>query len=227
MKNTTFSAHQISFCPWIGFWKKIYDSDYFDLSIYDQFTDHTWIHYTYIGNSSKKIKWKLPVEEEYIKHHTKYSIKDVKVKDGFSDLMLKQFYDVHHNDKYFEYIYPLLIDWLKSVENLKSLWLINFVLIDKIYNYLQLNTKLAILPYTDDTETITSKIIEQTLSLKCNCYLSGPHGINYLDESMFNSSNIKLIYQDTGFLYENYPQSIVSLISMYGINFVIELLKNH
>ncbi len=223
--NKTFSAHQLSFFPWIGFWKKIYDSDYFDLSIYDQFTEHTWIHYTFIGNHNKKIKWKLPVESEFIKHHTKYAIKDVKVKDGFANDLLNEFYAVHHNDKYFEYIYPLLQDWLKSVEHLKSLWLINFVLINKVYDYLQLNTKLSILPYTNDAADVTTKIIDQTDSLKCKKYLSGPHGMNYLDENKFNSSNIELHYQDTSYLYENYPQSIISLLSQYGINFVLDLLK--
>ena len=69
----TYSAHQISFLPWIGFWKKIYDSDYFDLSIYDQFTESTWIHFTYIGNKEKRYKWKLPVEKEFL-NNTRYHL---------------------------------------------------------------------------------------------------------------------------------------------------------
>ena len=220
-----YSAHQISFLPWIGFWKKIYDSDYFDLSIYDQFTKNTWIHFTYIGNGSKKYKWKLPVENEFL-NSTKYCVKDVKVKKGFADDLLKQFYDVHHNDKYFEYIFPLLKEWLYSVENITELWIINFILIQKIYDYLHISSKLAILPYTNDNDEVSSKISEQTKMLKCSTYLSGPHGKSYLDENIFKKDGINVVYQDTSILYEKYPQSIVSLLSQYGVSFVLELLKN-
>lgn len=221
-----FSAHQLSFMPWIGFWKKIYESDYFDLSIYDQFTGHTWIHYTYIGNNEKQYKWKLPVEKEFLNHQTKYSVKDVMVKENFAEDMLHQFYEVHHNDKYFEYIFPLLSDWMKSVENLKSLWLINFVLIQKIYNYLQLSTKVSVLPYFDDDTTASQKIASQAEAMRCQTYLSGPHGTNYLDLSVFEDKNINVKFQDTTYLYNKYPQSIVSLLSQYGVSFVLELLRN-
>ena len=223
--NKIFSAHQISFLPWIGFWKKIYNSDYFDLSIYDQFTKNTWIHYTYIGTKDNKIKWKLPVENEFIIHSFNYSIKDVMVKNNFANDLLQQFYEVHHNDKYFEYIFPLLTEWLKCVENMRNLWIINFVLIQKIYNYLQFNTKLAILPYTNENADVSTKILKQTKMLGCRKYLSGPHGKNYLDTKIFNSNKVEVIFQDTFFLYENYPQSIVSLLSQYGVDFVIKLLK--
>lgn len=221
-----YSAHQISFLPWIGFWKKIYNSDYFDLSIYDQFTECTWIHFTYIGNSTKKYKWKLPIEKEFLKT-TKYSIKDVKVKKGFANKLLNEFYDIHHNDKYFEYIYPLLKEWFQEVENLTELWLINFVLIQKIYNYLHLNSKLTILPYLDDNEDVSTKIARQTKMLECNTYLSGPHGRNYLAENIFEEKQINVIYQDTNILYQKYPESIVSLLSQYGVATVLNILKSH
>ena len=163
-----YAGHQISFIPWIGYWKKISDSDFFDLSIYEQFTKSTWIHYTYIGNNGKLVKWKLPVEK---------------------------------------------------------LWLINLILTEKIYNLIQLNTKLAILPNFDDKDDATTKIIKQAHALKCDQYLSGPHGINYLNLDKFKETNIEVKFQDTTYLYENYRQSIVSLISIYGLDYVLRLLK--
>ena len=221
-----YSGHQISFIPWIGYWKKINDSDFFDLSIYEQFTKSTWIHYTQIGNNDNLVKWKLPVEREFIDHSYKYKITDIKVLPGFADSMLKQFYDVHHNDKYFEFIYPLLEKWLKEVQYVDKLWLINLILTEKIYNLLQLNTKMAILPNFDDKDDATTKIVKQTESIKCDKYLSGPHGINYLDLNKFKEKNIQVEFQDTTYFYENYRQSIVSLISIYGLDYVLNLLKN-
>lgn len=220
-----YAGHQISFIPWIGYWKKISDSDFFDLSIYEQFTKSTWIHYTYIGNNGKLVKWKLPVEREFIDHAFRYKITDIKVLPGFADAMLKQFYDVHHNDKYFEFIYPLLEKWLKEVEYIDKLWLINLILTEKIYNLIQLNTKLTILPNFDDKDDATTKIIKQAHALMCDQYLSGPHGINYLNLDKFKVTNIEVKFQDTTYLYENYRQSIVSLISIYGLDYVLRLLK--
>jgi len=225
MSDKIFSAHQLSFFPWIGFWRKIYQSDFFDLSIYDQFTKNTWIHFSYIGNNEKRIRWSLPIEKDFIIHSSKYCIKDVLVKEDFASKMLEQFYKVHHNDRYFEYAFPLLKEWLFSVEKLKKLWLINFVLINKVYEYLQLNTALAIMPYMNNNDSISGKIAAQTQALGCQMYLSGPHGVDYLDIAEFNKKGIKVVFQDTAELYKKYPESIISLLSEYGVNYVIELLK--
>lgn len=221
-----YSGHQLSFFPWMGYWKKIYDSDFFDVNIYDQFTQRTWIHYTYIGNKQKLVKWKLPVEKYYTEHSNFYSIKEVKVTKGFATTMLKQFYDVHHRDKYFDYIYPLLNDWLRSVENLESLWLINLILMEKIYNLLQIETKLVILPNFHEADNSSEKIVSQVESMKCETYLSGPHGREYLDISVFEKKGINVQFQDTKSLYDLYPQSILSLISEFGIVRVSGILRN-
>lgn len=220
-----YSGHQISFLPWIGYWQKVKDSDYFDLSIYEQFTNSTWIHFTYIGYKNNLKKWKLPIEKEFIEHSYKYKITDVKVRPGFAQTMLKEFYDVHHNDKYFEFIYPLLENWLNSVNHLDKLWIINLILTEKIYNLIQLKTKIAILPNFNEGDDATVKIVKQAEALNCDKYLSGPHGIQYLDLDKFKEKSIKVDFQDTTFLYENYRQSIVSIISIYGLDYVLNLVN--
>lgn len=221
-----YSGHQLSFFPWMGYWKKIYNSDFFDVNIYDQFTQRTWIHYTYIGNKEKLVKWKLPVEKYYIEHSKFFSIKEVRVKKGFAKDMLSQFYDIHHRDKYFEYIFPLLEDWLYSVENLEKLWLINLILMEKIYNLLQISSKIIILPNFDSNDDATMKIVKQTLSMNCDVYLSGPHGRNYLNMDIFNEKGVQVLFQDTQKLYDLYPQSILSMISEFGIVKVLGILRN-
>lgn len=221
-----YSGHQLSFCPWLGYWKKVFASDYFDVNIYDQFTKRTWIHYTYIGNKDKLIKWKLPVEDEYIEHSTSYAIKDVKVKKNFAEDMLRQFYDVHYMDKYFEYMYPLLCEWLRSVEKLGNLWEINLILMEKIYNLLQMQTKLVCLPNFSETDDASLKIAKQAETMRCDTYLSGPHGATYLNMKPFEERNISVVFQSTSELYKLYPQSILSVLSQYGITVTLDILKN-
>lgn len=217
----TYSAHQISFIPWLGFWKKIYKSNFFDLSIYDQYTEKTWINYTYIGQ--KKHKWGLKIDKN---HYTSLqtSIVDINVEPNFADDLLKDFYKYHCNDKYFYCIYPLLKEWLYQVNSMNKLWLINFTLINIIKEYLNIETKLVIMPKLFNNPT--QDIIKSVKSCNCNTYLSGPHGLNYLIEDSFKKNNISIEYQKTINLYNKYPQSIVSLLSQYGYNKVIELLKS-
>ena len=131
-----------------------------------------------------------------------------------------------NNDKYFEYIYPLLHNWLNSVENLENLWLINLVLMEKIYNLLQIETQLVILPSFDKINDSTCKIIKQVQSMKCDTYLSGTDGKEYLKLELFEKEGIGVKFQDTELLYNSYPQSILSLISEFGIAKVLEILRS-
>lgn len=218
----TYSAHQLSFFPWLGFWKKIYSSDYFELSIYDQFTEKTWINYSFIGTGQKKQKWGLKIDKEhYIALNSK--IVDINVEPNFVDNLLKEFYKYHSKDKYFYYIYPLLKNWLAQVSEMNKLWLINFTLINLVKEYLNIDTPLVIMPKLTNDSTLD--IINCVKSCNCEKYLSGPHGKNYLNENLFLKNNIELEYQKTKNLYEKYPHSIISLLSQYGYNRVIELLK--
>lgn len=225
-KRMIYSGHQLSFFPWMGYWKKIYNSDFFDINIYDQFTKRTWIHYTFIGNKQQLVKWKLPVEKFYTEHAEFFPIKEIRVKKGFAKDLLIQFYDVHHRDKYFEYIYPLLKEWLYSVEDLESLWLINLIMMEKIYNLLQISSQLVILPNFDTRDDSSWKIVKQTLAMNCNTYLSGPHGKRYLNMEIFREKGIQVQFHNTQELYNLYPQSILSIISEYGIAKTLEILRN-
>ena len=70
------------------------------------------------------------------------------------------------------------------------------------------------------------KIVKQTLSMNCDVYLSGPHGRNYLNMDIFNEKGVQVLFQDTQKLYDLYPQSILSMISEFGIVKVLGILRN-
>lgn len=220
-----YSAHQISFIPWVGFWQKIYKANFFDLSIYDQYTEKTWINYSYIGHGNKRIKWGLDIDKNSLINGINTKIKDINVKPGFEKKILNEFYNEHSGDKYFYYIYPLLESWLSQVSNMNKLWLINFTLIHLIAEYLNVESKLVIMPKLADNPT--SDIINSIHSCQCAKYISGPHGIKYLDNDLFDQNKIELEFQKTTKMYQYYSQSIVSLLSQYGYNKVIEILKSN
>ena len=209
-----YSAHQSSFLPWIGFWDKVNQSEIFDLGIYDQFTADTWQNYTYIGDKTAKMKWGLPLAKYDQSTHP--SIKQIKVIPDFSDGLLTAFFQRHNSDKFFNTIFPLLENWLYSVDKLNNLWEINNILFQRVYEVLDLSAIVVSSPKLPTAEP-TNDIIDCASMYKCDSYYSGPHGKYYLKEQLFPKNHIKLIYQDSEEMYHKYPVSIVSTISSIGI----------
>lgn len=220
-----YSAHQASFLPWIGFWKKLALADFFDIVITDQFAKATWQHYTYIGDTRDKIKWGLPIDKEFRERGHKYKIKDVTVHPGFASTLLERFSERHYREPHFTSIFPLLCQWLESVDKFHKLWLINYNLIILLHEYLGLKSRLVITPPVEG-DSISMEIIKNTRRYDCNEYLSGPHGKNYLDMELFKTHNTPITFINTDIYYENYRESIIVLIAKYGIRNVLDMLYN-
>lgn len=72
----------------------------------------------------------------------------------------------------------------------------------------------------------TEKILNQAEAMKCNIYLSGPHGRGYLNKEAFERKGIEVRFQNTDELFKLYPQSILSVISELGIVRTIEILRS-
>lgn len=135
-----YGGHQTSFIPWIGFWHKVAHVDYFDISIYDQFTKKTWQHFSFIASHNKKQKWGLELDKDFEHHSSNFKLNQVNVIPNFSSRLLSEFEEKHRNDKYFSCIFPNLIVWLEKVDRMNSLWLINFILLENIKTFLGIDT---------------------------------------------------------------------------------------
>lgn len=216
-----FSGHQSSFIPWLGYWDKVNRADVFDIAIYCQFTKKTWQHYTYIGTAECQKKWGLKLVQNY---PIKTPLIDVKVEPHFSNSLIEQFREVHKNDKYIESALPFVNDLLITVDRLTYLWEINFLLFRRIYDWLGLTSQVVVAP-DPKRDNATEDIIRLTEIYDCECYYSGPHGRDYLQIERFKEENLKLIFQNSSYIYQNHPTSIVSLLAIYGNKFVIDLLE--
>lgn len=216
-----YSAHQSSFLPWLGLWKKVYNADIFDFSIYDQFTAKTWQHYSYIKSQNGGGKQKRGLELQKPPFWT--IIKDVKIHSINVERLLADFYSAHKSDPYFEMIFPLLSDWLFSVKDLTFLWEVNQILFHRVFSLLGLNTICFNAPKIEKSPSLD--ILRNTMNYWCSVYLSWPHWKNYLEAGKFRENSIQVLYLDTSEDFKKYPYSIVSLCSMYGVPFVSNLVK--
>lgn len=217
-----YSAHQSSFLPWIGYWEKVYTADFFDTSIYDQFTPSTWQNYSFINTAKKKKKWGLSLLN--YSWSDKPNIRDIKIVDGFGVRLAEEFKNCHSGDKYFETIFPLVSDWLMEVDKIRYLWEVNLVLFERIYKLLNLKTRVVYSP-KEVGFSASEDIIFCSNLYNCSIYFSGPHGKNYLDIEKFKREGVEVLFQDSADLYHNYPCSIVSTISEIGLQNVLKILE--
>lgn len=219
-----YSAHQSSFLPWIWFWMKMNCSDVFDVSIYDQYTRWTRQNYTFLPSkdNGKKIKWWIFPSNKYL---LRTPLKEIKVEPWFACWLIEQFKNVHFQDKFFDCIFPQLNDWLFSVDKLKYLIEINQILINRVVELLDLHCLIINAPKI--WNKTSEEIINNVIRFWCSEYLSWPHWKNYLDEHLFLENNIKVLYQNTEEIYHIYNYSIVSMISMFGLPFVMRLLNEN
>lgn len=217
-----YSSHQLSFLPWVGFFHKMYHSDIFSYAVDCQFTSRTWIHNSFIGQSDKKIKWGLQLNENFKHHAHTFKIKDIKVKPLFAERLLKEFEAFHGGDRYFKDIFLVLTDWLSMVDKMDSLWLINFVLLQKMTAFLGLETEIV--PAFRSEVDATQDIICDVKKVGADTYLSGPHGKYYLNEALFQQEGIGVLYQKTDYLYQNYPLTLPATIAQIGMKKTIDLI---
>tara|TARA_Y100001936_G_scaffold34250_1_gene32301 strand:- start:20585 stop:21292 length:708 start_codon:yes stop_codon:yes gene_type:complete len=196
----TIMIRQPGYMPNIGFFKKIEYSDIFVFLDDTQFSKDSFDNRNKIKTKSNS-KWisvplKRPVfkkklnqvmisyDTDWIKSHT--------------DLIYQNYKDAPYFSSYWNEI--------KKILEQKSNLLIdlNLNLISYFLKILQINTTTIKSSELKITKTKTQRLIDICAQLNASCYISGIGGKNYVDESLFKNSDIKLTYENS--IHPNYNQ---------------------
>lgn len=196
MQNKRVAILQSNYIPWKGYFDIISSVDEF--IIYDemQYTKNDWRNRNKI-KTSNGLQWlTIPIET---KGHIseKRKISEVKVKT-------KNWYKKHWNSIvcnysksfYFNDYKDYFKDLYYSCENEEYLSKINYKFITAINNLLDIKTKIS---YDVDYGLIegkTERLIDLVKKTNGTEYLSGPAAKDYIDESLFEKSGIKLSWVD-------------------------------
>lgn len=219
------SAHQPQYLPYLGFWNKLFNSDVHIILDDVEFTRGAFINRNKI-KTSKGSEWlTIPVKR------TNCKISELKIANSIWKIKhLKSLKANYSRSKYFEnYIKYFENFYSKNLENVSE---IDVMLIKDISEIFKIKTKIVVCSDIDVEGSGTVRLVNLCKILKCNTYLSGIGGKNYLDECLFDSSEIKLVYQD--FKHPAYHQlfggfipnlSIVDALFNCGKG-VINLIKN-
>ena len=195
-KNKIVSIHQPNYIPWIGYFYKIFKSDYFvilDVVQYPRgksFAARNKIK-TSNGVTFLTIPVSIPKGEEGKVKYTNVKFADIKWKRKH----LKTIEMNYKKTKYFDDIFPLFKNIVEPVENFTEM---NIELIKMVNQYLNIDTIIVKLSkLLDEFGQKTQLIIDICKKLDVNVYLSGTGGgKDYNKEDLLNKNEIKLEYSD-------------------------------
>lgn len=195
----SIATHQPNYVPWLGYFYKIYMSDFFVFLDDVQFSNQGTHSYHFIKTQNGPMRLRIPVDKSLGNR-----INKVKIKDGsdWRNRHLDLLYTNYSKANYFEEIYSDFSELLNnSFEYLSDL---NISIIEAIckklgiaFNY----ARSSDLEIESDKET---RIIDICIVQGCNTYISGTGAKAYQNEENFIKNGIQLQYLE--YKPVNYPQ---------------------
>jgi hypothetical protein len=188
---------QSNYIPWKGYFDIIAASDEF--IIYDnvQFTKNDWRNRNKI-KTPNGVEWiSVPVGQ-----NTNKKIREVQLPNSL--WQKKHWKTLEGNYKRANY-FDDIASWLAPLyinNTYLTLSELNYTLIRKICEYLEIETKISFSWDYKLIEGKTDRLIDLILQSGATEYISGPTAKSYLNENDFNDVGVKL----TWFNYDNYPE---------------------
>jgi hypothetical protein len=196
----TIMIRQPGYMPNIGFFKKIEYSDIFVFLDDTQFSKDSFDNRNKIKTKSNS-KWisvplKRPVFRKKLNQvMISYDTDWIK---SHSELIYQNYKDAPYFSSYWNEI--------KKILDQKSNLLIelNLNLIIYFLKILKINTTTIKSSELNITKTKTQRLVDICTQLNASSYISGIGGKNYVDDSLFKNSDIKLTYENS--IHPNYNQ---------------------
>ncbi|WP_158860037.1 WbqC family protein [Lunatibacter salilacus] len=225
------SIHQPNYFPWLGYFYKIHESDYFVILDDVQFNNEGLQNYHYIKTPQGSLRLKVPV-----KYNHGDVIKDVSINNSI-DWRKKHLKTIEMNYKksdYFDLIFKDYSDIIYSVDDsIADLCTASIKFICDKFNF---KTKIISSSTLGIDSAKTQRVVDICLALKGTQYLSGHGAKVYQDESLFERSSLGLSYSKFSpihykQLWNEEFQSNVSILDYlmnmgYNWDFIIENTEN-
>jgi hypothetical protein len=215
------AGHQPNYLPYLGFFHKVAQADILAIVDNVQFVKRGtfgWMNRNRIRTKDGWMWLTVPVLTKGKYHQL---IIDTKINNDLP-WGKKHFNAIYHN----YHRTPYLKKYIGFFEDIYKRHWDNFCglstdIIKYIIKELGINIKIIMCSEIGVEGKATEYVIDMCKKLKADTYLSGVHGKDYLDESLFLKENIKLGYQE--FVHPKYPQQYEEFIPELSI---IDLLFN-
>jgi len=184
------AIHQPAYFPYPGFFHKIQSSNIFVILDNAQYEKHFTNRNTIIvPNGTTWIS--VPIN----KNHKFSSNKIVEINNNI-DWKKDHYRKIYHSYKNSEY-FSLYDGFFKELYEQDWMFLseLNITIILKIFNWLKINVKIIKESELNITGTQSERLINCCKKIGADTYLSGIGGKNYVNDELFQESQIKLQYQ--------------------------------
>lgn len=188
------ASHQPDFFPWMGYFYKIFQSDYFVFSDNVQYSKSARHNYNQILTANGSQRFTLPIHYHCVDINKMVIAADEKTVDK----MLKTLRFAYGKAKYFPLVYPIIEGLMNTAPRSENLAEFNTtVILDlcKRFGLMEGRTFYQSsdldLKYRRD-----ARIIEMCKLLDANCYFSGTAAKDYHIEDDYRKNGIKLVYSD-------------------------------
>lgn len=215
------TGHQPNYLPFLGFFHKIAQADTFAIVDNVQFVKRGtfgWMNRNRIRTKDGWMWLTVPVLTKGKYHQL---IIDTKINNDlpWRKKHFNAIYHNYHNATYFKKYIGFFEDVYK--EHWDNICDLSVEIIKYIIKELDINVKIVKCSEVGVAGKATDYVIDMCKKLNADTYLSGMHGKDYLDESLFLKENIKLIYQE--FVQPEYKQQFEGFIPELS---AIDLLFN-
>ena len=227
MSKKIVGIHQPNYFPWLGYFKKIADTDVF------VFLDHVTINpktaeyikrVAIIQNNNKTV---LTVPVSTIKGQTFVPVNLIEINNPqfVAKKQLKSIVQAYGNHPFFNDVFTLVEEFYNDEEILLAKRNIKFI--SKICNLLKLDTELKISSDYNFKNSSTDLLIEICSTFSGTAYLSGDGAEGYQEDDKFKQANIQL--KKLNFKHPKYEQhkspSFLSGLSIIDCLFNIGIIE--
>ena len=213
------SIHQPNFFPWVGYFEKINYSDIF-LFLDDTFVTNNldYLNRSYFINNGNKKFFSVSIKRNF-------SIKKISELELDNNYPWKMKFLNYLNENYkkkpfFDEVMYIVNNILSFESNLIVEFNINAI--NNLIKILKLNVKIDFSSNFNLKSSSSQKILDLVKLNRCDKYVSGTGGKNYLKQEEFLKDKIEIMFYKSKII--NYDQGNISFIS--GLS-ILDLLFNY
>jgi len=195
----TVCIHQPDFAPYLGFFHRLLASDHFIILDDVQFIRRGWHHRDRI-KTREGTTW-LTLSLQKGRYHQQ--IRDVVLAEGkWIDESLNLIRQSYAKAPYFDLIFPQVEDVYRGGH--KRLIDFNLAFLQMAMRLLEIDMQTSLASSYNVSSTSSQRLLDLVFAVGGDNYLTGIGSRNYLDELLFERSEVMVTWQD--FRHPVYPQ---------------------
>lgn len=202
------AIHQPNFMPWMGYFLKMAQSDYFVLLDDVQFSKGSYTPRVNIHDVNRQGNEWLTIPTKKHSLHTPINEIQLDRSKNIEARLIDKLSSSYSHTAYFQKIISQIENLLPELRQIDLLSNFNTYWIEWLREILNIDTTMAYSSHLLKEETAEQIVLTISKQVKASNYLSGKGGESYIDRNAFAKAEIGIEYVDYGMLITEYFKDI-------------------